>query len=164
MQFDRSATPAGIVLQLPPRNIERLANQQPQIPSRCIDFAALGQIRFFAPALFGTTSWGVRDDDLIAPHREIDSDLEPVSVKMVTMRNLDQHAAGQKVRAIRHEPAGTFANIVLDSVDGLEISERDVYWKRHWSPRLAVFQVFGLSASTGQFARLTTWWSSNQRM
>jgi hypothetical protein len=128
MQFDRSATPAGIVLQFTPGDIERLPNQQPEIFSRRVDLAFLGQARFFAPAFFGAMPRRVIDDDLVARHGEIDSHLEPVAVKVVMMRDLDQHTAGEEVRAIRQELVGSFADIFLDSVDGLEISKRDVYW------------------------------------
>ena len=128
MQFDRSAAPAGIVLQLAPDDIERLPNQQLQIFPRRVDLAFPGQARFFAPAFFGATARRVVDHDLVARHGEIDSNLEPVAVKVVMMRNLDQHTAGHEVRAIRQEPVGSFADIFLDPVDGLEIAKRDVYW------------------------------------
>lgn len=127
MQFDRSATPAGIVLQLTPDDIERLPNQQLQIFSRRVDLAFLAQARFLAPAFVGAMPGRVIDHDLVARHGEIDSNLEPVAVQVVMMRDLDQHTTGEEVRAVRQEPAGAFADIFLDPVDGLEIAERDVY-------------------------------------
>jgi hypothetical protein len=81
-------------------------------------------------------------DELAAGKREIEADVEEVSLPMTSVRRLDHHPATRDVIGEAVELGGLLAHSSLDCVGRLHSSECDLNWELHRISSLFVSDVY----------------------